>query len=202
MLGHATFSVCERFRYRLWRTWGPGLPLLFVMLNPSTADARSDDPTLRRCLGFAQRAGFGALEVVNLFAYRATDPRDLRAAGYPVGPRNDEHIAAAVGDSAAVCLAWGSNATRLARPAEVLGLLRGLRARPQCLRLTRDGCPQHPLRLPAGCGLRPFPIEGDRGGPWGAAAQGTAMLDDRSFEKPRRDQPVDRPDLIVPIRPR
>jgi len=163
VLGHATFSACGRFRYRLSRTWRPGPPLLFVMLNPSTADAREDDPTLRRCLGFAQRAGFGALEVVNLFAYRATDPRDLRAAGYPVGPRNDEHIAAAVRDSAAVCLAWGSNATRLARAAEVLVLLRELRARPQCLRLTRGGCPQHPLRLPADCVLRPFPVEGCRG---------------------------------------
>ena len=164
VLGHATFSACGRFRYRLSRTWRPDPPLLFVMLNPSTADAREDDPTLRRCFGFAQRAGFGALEVVNLFAYRATDPRDLRAAGYPVGPRNDEHIAAAVRDSAALCLAWGSNATRLARVAEVLALLRGLRARPQCLRLTRDGCPQHPLRLPSDCVLRPFPIGGRHGG--------------------------------------
>jgi len=164
VLGHATFSACGRFRYRLGRTWGPGPPLLFVMLNPSTADAREDDPTLRRCIGFAQRAGFGALEVVNLFAYRATDPRELRAAGYPVGPRNDEHIVAAVHDSAAVCLAWGTNATRLARVAEVLGLLRGLRASPRCLRLTRDGCPRHPLRLPSACVLQPFGIGGRRGG--------------------------------------
>lgn len=160
MLGHATFSACGRFRYRLGRRWGPGPPLLFVMLNPSTADGRKDDPTLRRCLGFSQRAGFDALEVVNLFAYRATDPSDLRAAGYPVGLRNDEHIAAAVRDSAAVCLAWGAHAARLARATEVLDLLRGLDARPQCLRLTRDGCPQHPLRLPSNCVLRQFSSEG------------------------------------------
>ena len=101
---------------------------------------------------------FGELEVVNLFAYRATDPKALRHAGYPVGPENDEHIAAAVRDSAAVCLAWGSNAAGLERPQIVLRELRKIvnPTRLFCLALTRRGYPQHPLMLPSTCRLTPF----------------------------------------------
>ncbi len=155
---HATISDCGKFRYRLWRKWGCGSPLLFIMLNPSTADADVDDPTIRRCLRFAMDQDFGALEVVNLFAYRATDPKELRRAGYPIGPENDQHIADAVRDSAAVCLAWGSNAAGLERPQIVLQQLRamGVSRRLMCLRLTRGGYPQHPLMLPSSCRLMPF----------------------------------------------
>jgi hypothetical protein len=117
MLRHATISDCGKFRYRLFRKWGCGSPLLFVMLNPSTADGEKDDATIRRCLRFAMAHDFGELEVVNLFAYRATDPKELRRAGYPVGPENDQHITDAVREAAAVCLAWGSNAAGLERPA-------------------------------------------------------------------------------------
>jgi len=161
VLGHATFSACGRFRYRLSRTWRPGPPLLFVMLNPSTADAREDDPTLRRCLGFAQRAGFGALEVVNLFAYRATDPRDLRAAGSGRATERRAHRRRGARQRGRVPrLGHERDAPRAGRrgagPA-------ARAARAQCLRLTRGGCPQHPLRLPADCVLRPFPVEGCRG---------------------------------------
>lgn len=157
MRRHATMSECGTYRYRLWRKWGCGSPLLFVMLNPSTADGLVDDATIRRCVGFAQREGFGELEVVNLYAYRATNPADLRRAGYPVGSENDEHIRAAVRDSAAVCLAWGANVRGLARPGEVLALLSEMGVRPQCLRVTRGGHPQHPLMLPSSCRLMPFP---------------------------------------------
>lgn len=157
---HATISDCGKFRYRLWRKWGEGSPLLFVMLNPSTADGLEDDATIRRCFGFAARAGFGEFEVVNLYAYRATKPADLRAAGYPVGPDNDQHIADAVHDAAAVCVAWGANAAGLARPGEVLVLLRGLGVNVQCLQITRSGYPQHPLMLPSNCTLQPFESAG------------------------------------------
>jgi hypothetical protein len=153
---HAVISDCGKFRYRLWRKWAEGSPLLFVMLNPSTADAEEDDPTIRRCLKFAQAHAFGELEVVNLFAYRATDPADLKAAGYPVGPDNDAYIAAAVADSAAVCVAWGSHAAGLVRPGIVLQQLVALGVKPQCLRITRSGYPQHPLMLPSSCRLMPF----------------------------------------------
>lgn len=156
MKKHTILSDCGKFRYRLWRKWGEGSPLLFVMLNPSTADHEVDDPTIRRCLRFAESHGFGELEVVNLFAYRATDPHDLRRAGYQVGPENDHHIAAAVGDAAAVCLAWGANVGGLERPVIVLQQLRALGVKPQCLRITRGGYPQHPLMLPSSCRLMPF----------------------------------------------
>ena len=83
----ATISEDGLYRYALSRTWeGPIWSLAFIMLNPSTADATEDDPTIRKCIGFAQRNGCNAIEVVNLFAFRATDPNDLRRAGYPVSP--------------------------------------------------------------------------------------------------------------------
>jgi hypothetical protein len=158
MKRYAVISECGRFRYRLWRKWGCGSPLLFVMLNPSTADATIDDATIRRCLRFAEAHNFGELEVVNLFAYRATDPLALRHAGYPVGPDNDDHIREAARDSAAVCVAWGAHATGLVRPREVLDLLRAIvhPTRLYCLRTTRSGYPQHPLMLPSSCRLVPF----------------------------------------------
>lgn len=152
----AILSKCGKFRYRLGRRWGDGPTVLYVMLNPSTADAEVDDATIRRCIKFAQAHNFGELEVVNLFAYRATDPKDLRRAGYPVGPENDEHIAAAARDSAAVCLAWGANVAGLERPQIVLPMLRRLGVKLQCLRITRSGYPQHPLMLPSSCRLMPF----------------------------------------------
>ena len=132
---------------------GDGAALCFVLLNPSIADETRDDPTVRRCIGFAQALGYGALEVVNLYAYVATDPEELRQAGYPVGRDNDRHIGAAVLESERVVLAWGVHAARLKRPAEVLELLGRMGVRPHCLRLTAGGHPEHPLRLPLGCGL-------------------------------------------------
>lgn len=159
MIRNATVSDCGRYRYRLGRRWGEGAALVFIMLNPSTADAEVDDATIRRCIKFAQAHEFGALEVVNLFAYRATDPKDLRRAGYPVGPENDNHIAAAVVSAAAVCLAWGANVADLERPQIVLPMLRDAGVQLQCLRITRSGYPQHPLMLPSSCRLMPFNSE-------------------------------------------
>lgn len=158
---HAVISDCGKFRYRLYRKWDCGSPLLFVMLNPSTAEADVDDPTIRRCIRFAQAHAYGGVEVVNLFAYRATDPKDLRRAGYPVGPENDQHIAEAVRDSAAVCVAWGASAAGLERPGIVLQQLRalGVNRRLFCLRITRGGYPQHPLMLPSSCSLMPYSTE-------------------------------------------
>jgi len=99
----ATLSPCGRYRYRLGRRWAQhrlSLPLLFVMLNPSTADAEQDDATIRRCTTFAVAHGFDAMEVVNLFAFRATDPADLWRAADPVGPDADRHIAEAAARAA------------------------------------------------------------------------------------------------------
>ena len=158
MIKTATLSDCGKFRYRLARQWGEGDPLLFVMLNPSIADAEQDDATIRRCIKFAQSHGYEGLEVVNLFAYRATKPVDLKRAFYPVGPDNDMHIRHAAQTAGRVCVAWGANASGLNRPGEVLTLLRGVGVVPYCLRITRSGYPQHPLMLPSACRMTPFSI--------------------------------------------
>lgn len=149
----ALLSECGKFRYRLWRRWDAELqPLGFVMLNPSTADATDDDQTIRKCVGFAKRLGYGAIEVVNLYAYRATKPKDLRAAGYPVGPDNDTHIewVAAHTGGKMIC-AWGSNAKGLARPDEVLKSLRAWGVAPLALQINDGGIPAHPVMLPYAC---------------------------------------------------
>lgn len=153
----AVLSQCGTYRYHLSRHWGPGPVLLYVMLNPSTADASIDDATIRRCATFAWAHGFGGFEVVNLWAYRSTDPKALRAAGYLVGPDNDWHIARSAERCDAICVAWGANAAGLARPGEVLLLLQQYGAKPlQCLAVTRGGHPGHPLMLASSCRLQPF----------------------------------------------
>lgn len=130
--------------------------LVFVMLNPSTADHEVDDATIRRCMTFAIAHGMSAIDVVNLFAFRATDPADLRHAGYPVGEANDRHIVDAVRGGGATCVAWGSNAAGLERPQVVLPLIRAEGVQPVCLRITRSGYPEHPVRLPSSCRLHAF----------------------------------------------
>jgi hypothetical protein len=135
------------YRYLLSRRWGPGAPALFVMLNPSTADDTSDDPTIRRCIGFARRWGAPAVEVVNLYALRATRPRDLFAHAAPVGPDNDAAIADAAARAAAIVVAWGAHGARdAARVRCVVGLLGARRL--ACLGTSRGGEPRHPLYLP------------------------------------------------------
>lgn len=126
------------------------------MLNPSAADGEQDDPTIRRCIGFARSHGFNAIEVVNLFAYRATDPRDLKRAGYPVGPLNDEHILHAASQAGAVCLAYGAHGRDLERVQVVLPQLRRAGSELQCLAISKDGVPRHPLMLRSDCRLHPF----------------------------------------------
>jgi hypothetical protein len=158
----AEISPCERFRYRLGRRWAKtGQALVFIMLNPSTADAYKDDKTITRCIGFAKDHGFCAIQVVNLYAYRATKPHDLRAAGFPIGDENNRHIVEVCTDTiaGAVCLAWGNNAANLPRTTEVLSLLRIHRVQPMVLATSQLGIPRHPLMLPRDTRLKPF-IEG------------------------------------------
>lgn len=136
------------YRYRLWRHWRRDAgAVLFVMLNPSTADAHSDDPTLRRCLSFARRWGYGGVEVVNLFAWRATDPRQLTLAPDPIGPRNDSIVAAAAAAARAVVVAWGAGGALGGRDQVVAALLR--QHQPRCLGVTAAGAPRHPLYVRA-----------------------------------------------------
>lgn len=142
----AVYSDCERYRYLLTRVWNPdGGKALFVMLNPSTATEVQNDPTVERCERRARALGFGAFRVTNIFAFRATDPRVMRAAADPVGPANDAAIAESVGWADAVICAWGSHGAHLGRGAAVERLLRATGAPLRHLGLNRDGQPKHPL---------------------------------------------------------
>jgi hypothetical protein len=154
----ALFDSTGRYRYRLWRTWDRALPrVAFVMLNPSTADHRIDDPTIRRCIGFARQWGYGSLSVVNLFAYRSALPAALARVADPVGPDNDRHLRAACGRARDVVVAWGVHGRLLDRDRAVIELLaRGRREPLLCLGTTRDGHPRHPLYLPRD--IRPQPL--------------------------------------------
>jgi hypothetical protein len=143
------------YRYSLWRRVGRSpRRVLFVMLNPSTADAKDDDPTIRRCIGFARAWGYGELEVCNLFAYRTPHPRVLLAARDPVGPENDAWLARAAGRASRVVAAWGVVGMRSARAEVVMEILRG--ARVVCLGRTRGGAPRHPLYVAGGTRVRRF----------------------------------------------
>jgi hypothetical protein len=148
----AGLSMCGQYRYWLVRQWDPDLPMVnFVMLNPSTADASKEDPTIRKCVGFADRWGFGGLWVVNLFAFRSTDPAGLLAAADPVGPGNDSWLRACCEATGATVLAWGSTGgTRVGRliAARLLEALPLLPPEVSCLGRTKSGAPRHPLMLP------------------------------------------------------
>ena len=153
----AIISHCGIYRYLLQRSWDVRLEAVcFVMLNPSTANASMDDPTIRRCLGFAQRLGFGQLEVVNLFALRSTDPANLRKHIDPIGPENDEQIVAAVKVCHMTICAWGGNGSYRNRDKAVLKLLRDNGVVPNALRVSKAGYPAHPLYLPYQLTPRPL----------------------------------------------
>ena len=149
----ADFSSCRQYRYSLSRVWNQDLPIIvFVGLNPSTADENVDDPTVRRCLGFARNWRYGGIVLVNLFAYRSTDPEVLRKTHDPIGPSNDAFIVSCCRSAARVVVAWGIHGAWLDRDLDVLSLL----SRPYCFGLTRSGAPKHPLYLAADTRLRPF----------------------------------------------
>lgn len=141
----AVLSPCARYRYSLRRTWGlkPGR-IAFVGLNPSTADGTLDDPTIRRCVGFADMWGYHDLVMLNLFAYRATDPERMGLEDDPVGPDNDQHLALELAQAKLVVCAWGATGGHTLRAAEVMRLVLP-RHKARCLGLTRTGFPRHPL---------------------------------------------------------
>jgi len=149
----ARFSSCRTYRYHLSRRWETGPACLWVMLNPSTADADSNDPTVERCERRARAWGFGAVEVVNLFALRSTDPSALKSHADPVGPENDGIIVEAAERSGVIVCAWGSWGAFRGRSAEICFLLG--RFDLHALRVLKSGEPAHPLYLPYS--LRPMP---------------------------------------------
>lgn len=145
----AIFSECRTYRYALWRRWGEGAAALFIGLNPSTADEARDDPTIRRCIRFARDWGHDAVVVVNLFAYRATDPRNLIGLADPIGPDNDLALAQCHDVAAITVAAWGVNGRLNDRADAVMRWLDPIGKPLHCLGTTKDGHPRHPLYVPA-----------------------------------------------------
>jgi hypothetical protein len=134
----ATADIRGDYRYSLTRVWDEALPTItFVLLNPSTADAQQLDPTLRRCVSFAKREGYGGMVILNLYAFRTNSPKLMKAAADPVGPENDRVLAAATGT---VVAGWGNIADPY-RVAQAVALLPPL----QALGINEGGQPTHPL---------------------------------------------------------
>jgi hypothetical protein len=144
----AIFSPCKWYRYRLWRRWAEGRPCLFIMLNPSTADEVANDPTVERCERRVRAWGYPGLEVVNLFAFRATDPKAMKAAEEPIGCENEAEICSAASDAALVVCAWGNHGRHLDRSSTVRANLQFMGVPLHYLALSKTGEPQHPLYLP------------------------------------------------------
>lgn len=159
----AILSPCSRYRYRLWREWCPTLPTgVFVMLNPSTADASVDDPTIRRCMQFARAWGWGRIEVVNVFAFRTAYPQALvqahRGGLDVVGPERDTGLSVAFDRARVVVAAWGANKLAHEHARGVLSLVPpGLEI--TCLGKTQGGFPRHPLYMRGDTPLSTFSME-------------------------------------------
>ena len=152
----AVYSDCLSYRYLLTRIWNPAGPkALFVMLNPSTATEVQNDPTVERCERRARTLGFGAFRVTNIFAWRDTDPKNMRAAADPVGPANDAAIVDSTQWADCIVAAWGTHGAYLDRGLKVERLLRATGHSLHVLGLTKHGHPQHPLYI--GYDRQPFP---------------------------------------------
>lgn len=140
----AALSSDARFRYELIRQWDSNnRSVAFILLNPSTADSAEDDNTIRRCVGFAQRWGYGGIVIYNLYAYRTRYPQELKAARYPVGPDNDTWLKKLADSRMDIVAAWGVHAQN-DRVQDVVKLIN----RPMmCISVNADGSPSHPLML-------------------------------------------------------
>ncbi len=148
----ADLSLCRRYRYDLWRRWTEAPYCMIVGLNPSTADEREDDATIRKCVVYAKRWGYGALCMTNLFAFRATQPKDMMAAADPIGPDNDRKLEALSRCAGIIIAAWGNDGKWKGRDKQVMAILPGL----HCLKQNNNGSPAHPLYLPSDA--KPYPL--------------------------------------------
>lgn len=148
----AVLSDCGKYRYLLRRSWDHKLPrALYIMLNPSTADAEVDDATIRSCFRLAKSWGYGSFEVVNLFAWRATNPAELEKAADPVGnPRNANIMQMALKRCDLTICAWGAHAMASERGPLAVSTIRGLKPMAYCLGTTKSGAPKHPLYIKTG----------------------------------------------------
>ena len=146
MIAGAQFSKCRKYRYALWRTWQEGDGhVTFIGLNPSMADETKDDPTIRRCIGFAKSWGFGGINMLNLFAFAATDPNVLKKVDDPVGDQNDSFLMRYCDAAGLNVACWGTRGAFMERGKKVIELL-GAESL-SCFGLTSGGHPKHPLYL-------------------------------------------------------
>jgi hypothetical protein len=153
----AVFSPDRKHRYALWRTWDKNkATVMFVGLNPSTADEIKNDPTVSRCIKYAERWGFGSMIMSNIFAYRATDPDDMKAAADPVGPENDQWLLKLTDEASLIVAAWGNHAEHMDRGRAVMKLLANKKL--HCLDMNQTGHPKHPLYCKGS--LTPMPVPG------------------------------------------
>lgn len=154
MKNTAKLSPCRHYRYALWRTWEAGAgTVLFIGLNPSTADEKTDDPTLIRCINFAKSWGYGGVCMANLFAYRATEPADMKAATDAIGPQNNRWLKKLAGQSELIIGAWGNDGSYLDRAEHVIAKLPPM----HCLKMNKTGHPAHPLYQKAS--TQPSPMD-------------------------------------------
>lgn len=152
----ADISPDRLFRYRLWRRWGDGPSMTFIGLNPSTADEAKDDQTIRKCIGFALRNGCEAVEMLNLFAFRARHPADLKAAVDPIGPKNDATLLQSSQQAQFVVACWGSDGRFEQRDATVIAMLQDNGIVVKCLGTTQMGLPRHPVMCPYSATITSF----------------------------------------------
>jgi hypothetical protein len=153
----AVISDCGSYRYLLRRTWDHDKPrCLFIMLNPSTADAEIDDATIRSCIRLSKGFGYGSFEVINLFGLRATDPAELAKAEDPIGPMNERIGAAAIIRCDVAICAWGAHPMAQRHGQNIVGLVRSYRPAAYCLGKTKAGAPKHPLYIKSGTALETY----------------------------------------------
>lgn len=153
----AVISECSKYRYLLRRTWDHARPrVLYVMLNPSTADAAKDDATIRSCVRLANGLGYGSMEVVNVFGWRATKPEELLTATDPCGPQNEDHVRAALGRCDSPICAWGAWPPAEAASTYIRNAIRAARPAAFCFGKTASGAPKHPLYIKSGTPLQMY----------------------------------------------
>lgn len=157
LIRRCEFSPCRAYRYTLWREWDMmnSEYAMFIGLNPSTADETQDDPTIRRCIDFSKQWGYGAFCMTNLFAFRATDPKDMKAQKDPVGPNNDKWLELCAKNAGVIVAAWGRHGKHKNRQFDVLDM-HFLQFRLKSLGENSDGTPKHPLYLRRDSILLPY----------------------------------------------
>lgn len=156
----AAFSPCGVYRYTLVRIWDTSLPrLLWILVNPSKADAEQDDPTNRKGMKFSKAWGFGSCVFANVFGFQSPHPKVMKAAEFPIGPDNDAHLIEQVYLASAVVVAWGNHGAHRGRDQEVLKLLGPTRL--MCLGTNKNGTPKHPLYLKDDTQLVRFRVQGE-----------------------------------------